>query len=110
MRKTLSVKFLSVSRGLCRPSKHFLLPWEHITSVAEISFPWFWGSYDLIDKMSLNSSSRYSVFVFTTKFFSCGEKMKEFHTDGIADPQGRYLIQDSYRQSDSLGDMLLRAV
>lgn len=93
-----------------RPSKHFLLPWEHITSVAEISFPWFWGSYDLIDKMSLNSSSRYSIFVFTTVFFNCGEKLKEFHSNGIADPQGSYLIQEGCRQSTLLGDMLLKVV
>ena len=100
----------SFFRSEIRPSKHFLLPWEHIISVAEISFPWFWGSYDLIDKMSLNSSSRYSIFVFTTVFFTCGGKLKEFHSNGIADLQGSYLIQEGCRQSNSLGDMLLKAV
>ena len=66
------------SRSEIRLSKHFLLPWEYITSVAEISFPWFWSSYDLIDKMSHSSSSRYRFFLvfFTMKIFKHIEQLK----------------------------------
>lgn len=63
IRDLLRLSTSSYSQVRNKAQQTFLLPWEHITSVAEISFPWFWSSYGLINKMSLSSNSRVPCIV-----------------------------------------------